>query len=322
MSALTIGTLLSMQGQFKVGKATKRSRYGMTSKDRMKRTTWSARLCVRAGLSYHVIDSEWKMFYPMPYEVQELVTHSRGLKTIVTFSSRHYNSLRLLRQTLSGLSTLDAIGLNLVVGNPAYLTKREIRRPAIRTLIDSIRFVRRHFKDLTVFIGTEGIISKAAQLSVEYNLIPFLLLDRGLEEDLATVRDFLRKGEIALYAPFLISENYPRLLHDILFRLSGYIMRRSWVRGELKNMGYDLTASTLRAVIQDKKPLPAKIIRSNLGIFLKKAASSLTIHGNMEEATKRINHIRRQGVTTVIGLPIKENEQQILSFGKCVSKSI
>ncbi|MDH5770591.1 MAG: hypothetical protein OEZ25_04810 [Candidatus Bathyarchaeota archaeon] len=294
----------------------------MISKDRMKRTSWSARLCARAGLSYHVIDSEWKMFYLMPYEAQELIAQSRGLKTIVTFSSRHYNSLRLLRQTLNGLGTLDAIGLNLVVGNPAYLTEREIRRPSIRTLVDSIRFVRRYFKDLTVFIGAEGLISKAAQLSVEYDLIPFLLLDRGLEDDLATVRDFVRKSEIALYAPFLISENYPRLLHDILFRLSGYIMRRSWVRGELKKLGYDLTASTLKAVIQDKKPLPTKLMRSNLGIFLKKAASSLTLYGNMKEVTERINHIRMQGVTTVIGLPIKENEQQILSFGKCVSKSI
>jgi len=313
---------MSIQVQFKCGKATKRSRYGMTSKDRTKRTLWSAKLCVRAGMSFHVIDSEWKMLYPTPSEVEDLVDHSHGLKTIVTFSTRHYNSLRLLRQTLSGFNAPDEIGLNLVVGNPAYLTEREIRRPSIRTLIDSIRFVRRRFNDLMVFIGTEGLISRAAQLSVEYDLIPLILLDRGLEEDIATVRDLVRNSEIALYAPFLISENYPRLLHDILYRLSGYIMRRSWVREDLRKLGYDLTESALRAVIQDKKPLPTRIMRSDLGRFLKKAASSFTISGNMKEVTERIDHIQKLGVTTIIGLPVKENDRQILSFGRLVSRSI
>jgi hypothetical protein len=65
--------------------------------------------------------------------------------------------------------------------------------------------------------------------------------------------------------------------------------------------------------ISTTAPVPlanaTKIMRSDLGIFLKKAASSLTLYGNMKEATKRIDHIRRQGVTAVIGLPIKENEQ-------------
>jgi len=285
----------------------------------MRRTIWSAELCSKAGLSYHLIDAEWKMFYMMPYEAQELVAHSKGLETIIAFSTRHSNSLKLLNQTISSIGT-RGIGLNLVVGNPAYLSSREIRRPCFRTLVDIVKFVRQRFEDLPVFVGTEGLGIQAAELCVEYDLIPFLLLDKGLEEEIAMVKDAMGRENAALYAPFLVSRNYPRLLRDILYRLAGYIMRRRWVKEELKKMGYDPTASALRAVIQEKRPLSSSFIESDLGAFLKEAASYLTMYGDVDMVAGKVGDLRKLGIMTLIGFPIKESAEQVLLLGKCASK--
>lgn len=311
--------LICMHGRFRCGKATKRSRYGSLSKDRVRRTIWSAELCTRAGLSYHLIDSEWKMFYMMPYEAQELIACSKGLKTIIAFSTRHRNSLRLLDQTMSGLDTRN-VALNLIVGNPAYLSSGEIRRPYFRTLVDTVKFVRSRFEDLTMFVGIEGLGAAAVELCVEYDLLPFLLLDKGLEDMVAMVKDITGRENAAVYAPFLVSKNYPRLLRDILYRLSGYVMRRRWVREGLKKLGYDPTVATLRAVIQEKRPLPSSFMESNLGIFLEEAASYLTMYGDVDSVTGKISDLRRLGIMTLIGFPIKENAEQILLLGKCASK--
>ena len=301
------------------GKATKRSRYGSLSKDRMRRTIWSAELCSKAGLTYHLIDSEWKKFYLMPYEAQELINHSKDLKTIFTFSTRHNNSLRLLKQTLEDIDT-SKVGLTLVPGNPAYLSTKEARKSGLKSLRIASEFVRRHFEDLDVFIGSEGLGPKIAELCAEYDLTPFLLLDKGFEEEIVKMKDVAKNHNFGLYIPYLISENYPRLLRDILFRLSGYVMRRRWVKEELKRMGYDPAISTLRAVIQEKKPLPSNFYESELGVFLEKAASYLTLYGNVDTVTKKLKEIHKAGVTTVMGLPIKENADQILQFGKCSVK--
>jgi len=305
-----------MSESLSFGKATKRSRYGPFSKDRMRRTVWSANVCSKAGLHYHLIDSEWKKFYMLPYEAQDLVVHSQDLKTIFTFSTRHTNCLSLIKQTVNTVGT-DNICLNLVAGNPAYLGSRELRRSSLRTLISAVKFVRKNYEDIRVFVGTEGLSSRIIELCMEYDLTPFLLLDRGIEEEVPRIEGVLKNREVGLYFPFMISENYPRLLRDILYRLSGYIMRRRWVRNEILKMGYDPSVSTLKAVIQEKKPLSSKFIESDLGTFLKEAASNLTIYGDQDRVIKTLRALRKIGITTMMGLPIKENEEQILQLGEC-----
>jgi hypothetical protein len=186
--------------------------------------------------------------------------------------------------------------------------------------VDVVKFVRQHFEDLPVFVGTEGLGVQAAELCVEYDLIPFLLLDKGLEDEIAIVEDAMGRENAALYAPFLVSKNYPRLLRDILYRLAGYIMRRRWVKEELKKMGYDPTVSTLRAVIQEKRPLPSSFMESDLGAFLKEATSYLTMYGDVDSVEGKIRDLRKLGIATLFGFPIKENAEQILLLGKCASK--
>jgi len=302
---------------FKGGKATKRTRFGRVWKSQSEGTLRSGEFCVKAGLNYHIIDSEWKWHYLMPYEVEKLVNSSKGLLTVLTFSSRHHGVLRLLDRTVNALTNRENFGLNLVAGNKAFLDWREVRRPPKMTLVDSIKFVRRCF-DGEVFIGTEGLVKTAAELAVEYNLIPFLLLDKNLEENLTIVKDIVGKRDIAVYVPFLISKNYPRLLNDVLYRLAGYILRRKWVQEELKKLGYDPMHPKIRAIGQEKRPLTSDLMTEKLSSFLKSAARVLTIYGDADAVAERITLLKKLGVNIVVGLPIKENEQQILSFGDCV----
>ena len=307
--------------RFMGGKATKRSRYGTKSKDRNSRTLEIAEFCLQANLRYHLIDSEWKWCYPSPFEALELASLSSNLKTVLTFTTRHTGSLKLLRQTLDIIKDQDRLGINLVVGNKAYLNLKENRKPAFRTLSNFVKFARCKNSDLEIFIGTEGLTKKVAELAAEYELIPLLLLDQGFEKNLAIIKDCIGKHPIAIYAPFLISHNDPKLLHDILYRLSNYILRRNWVRKEMESSGYDPTIPIIKAIIQDKKPFTQEIMNSTLGTILKRAADTLTIYGEPMSVIKKIKFFKRKGINIVIGLPIKDDKQQVLMFGDCVLKA-
>jgi len=312
---------MSCLGPLEGGKATKRSRYGLVAEDRTKRTLISMKLCSKAKLKYHVIDSEWKWHYLMSHEVQELVNQSNEIVTILTFSSRHVNSTRILRQSLETLNETDRIGVNLVIGNDSFLSDEELSSPPLRSLEHLIKFVRRRFPNVRAFIGTEGIASSAVDLISEYDLIPFLLLDKDLKKSKNVIEDNIGEKDFAIYVPYLISENYPRLFHDILYRLAGYFMRRRWIQRKLRELGYNLDFPVLKEVLQEKKPLSTSFINSKLGIFLKEVASILTVYGDVEEVTERIRQFRKLGFKIIIGLPIKENEEQIESFGKCMERA-
>ncbi len=301
------------------GKATKRSRYGATSRDRLVRTLRSAEMCLKGNLKYHVIDSEWKWAYLATYEVRKLLSCSRDLVTVITFSTRHLNSLRLMRRTVSEIASTDNLALNLVLGNKAYLNPAECKRPAVRTLIDSVKFMRRRFGEITAFIGTEGVTEEAAHLAAEYDLTPFVLLDKYLQRDLSLIKDICGVRDVAVYIPFLVSSNYARLLRDVLYRLSGYMLRRRWVQSELKKIGFDPTMSMMRAIIQEKKSLPTELMRSKLGSLLKTASESLALYGHEQLVLERLKSLQKLGANIFIGLPIKENDQQILSFAKCLN---
>lgn len=300
------------------GKATKLSRYGPSSGERLARALRAAELCRKAGIQSHLIDSEWKWYYLMVHEAETLLANSKIL-TIFTFTARHGNALRILRQTLSAANDLGSVGLNIVAGNKAYLNPNEIRKSPYKALLKAIKFVKRNYPEMKVFVGAEGLIKTAARLSVEYGLIPMLILDKELKRNLEIVKGFDKNMEIALYAPYLISRNYPRLLHDILFRLAGYILRRRWVQEELKALGYEPSLAMLKAVVQEKEPLSPKLLSSKLGAFLLRAVSDLTIYGDLEDVKEKIRKILKLGVNYLFGLPIKENEHQILAFGECVN---
>jgi hypothetical protein len=299
------------------GKATKRSRFGSVWKSHQIGTRRSAEVCQKAHLKYHVLDSEWIWHYLTPEEAKDLATRFHDVTTVLSFSSRHNGALKILRKTLeTGIS--DRIALDLVAGNKAYLTRNEAKRKPAKALIETVKFTRRHFQG-QIFVGTEGMWKASAQLAAEYDLIPFLLLDRSPEEGAAHFKDAIGKKEaVALYMPYLISENYPRLLDDVLQKLGGYIFRREWVQKGLKDLGVDPSQPDIRAIIKDKQKVTSKFLESRHGDFLRSAASTLAAYGTSEAVTERIEALHKSGYDIIIGYPIKENTEQTLAFGDCL----
>lgn len=304
------------------GKATKRTRLGRISASIARGTLRAAQSCIASGLEYHVVDAEWKMNYLRDDEVVDLLQVSEpAITTILTYSTRHSYCERNIQQALAGAVGSEKLGFCLVAGNGAYLHASERRRPLARTVREAVKFVTRNCGRREVWIGTEGILCLAAQLAVEYDLTPFMLFDRNLESNTHFLRD---RGirDYAVYVPFYISENPRRVLRDVLYRLSGYMLRRKWVREEAKRLNYDLSLPLLRNLVQEKRPLSKKLVKSPLGTLLTEAAGALSVFGQPQAVEERLRGIAKLGPSAIIGLPIKESGDQVSAFGRCFNAAM
>jgi hypothetical protein len=302
------------------GKATKRTRLGKITASIARGTLRSAQFCVASGLKYHIVDAEWKMNYLHDDEVTDLLEISDpSITTILTYSTRHSYCERNMRQAWTGASGFEKFGFCLVAGNPAYLDADERRRPLARTICEAVKIVKKNCEDREVWIGTEGVLRLAAELAIEHGLTPFLLFDKSLESNIQSLRDLGFTGDFAVYVPFYISANRRRVLHDVLYRLSGYMLRRKWVRQEARRLRYDLSLPILRTLVQEKRPLSKTLMKSSLGTLLAEAAGSLSVFGDPEAVEERLRVIAGLGPRVIVGLPIKESEDQIFAFNRCLS---
>jgi len=302
------------------GKSTKRARLGKITASIARGTVRSAEFCISSGLKYHVVDAEWKINYLHDDEVTDLLEVSDpSVTTILTYSTRHSYCERNIRQARMGASGFQKFGLCLVAGNAAYLDADERRRPLAKTVREAVKTVKREREDREVWIGTEGVLRLATELAIEYELTPFLLFDRSLESNIQSLRDRGFAGDFAVYVPFYVSANRRRVLHDVLYRLSGYMLRRKWVREEAKRLNYDLSLPLLRGLVQEKRPLSKKLMESPLGTLLREAAGSLSVFGDPGVVEERLRGIARLGPKVIVGLPIKESEDQISAFSRCLN---
>ncbi len=304
----------------KSGKATKRARLGKITASIARGTLRSAQFCIASGLKYHIVDAEWKMNYLHDDEVTDLLEISDpSITTLLTYSTRHSYCERNMRQAWTGASGFDKFGFCLVAGNAAYLDADERRRPLARTICEAVKTVKKNCEDREVWIGTEGVLRLATELAIEHELTPFMLFDKSLESNIQSLRDRGFTGDFAVYVPFYISANRRRVLHDVLYRLSGYMLRRKWVREEAKRLSYDLSLPLLRTLVQEKRPLSKKLMKSSLGTLLAEAASSLSVFGDPETVKERLRVIAGLGPKVIVGLPIKESEDQISAFNRCLN---
>jgi len=302
------------------GKATKRTRLGKITASIARGTVRGAQSCIASGLKYHVVDAEWKMNYLHDDEVTELLRMSDpSITTILTYSTRHSYCERNIRQARIGATGFERFGLCLVAGNAAYLDADERRRPLARTIREAVKTVKRDCEDGEVWIGTEGVLRLASELAVEHSLTPFLLFDRSLESNIQYLRDHGFTGDFAIYVPFYVSANRRRVLHDVLYRLSGYMLRRRWVREEAKRLNCDLSLPLLRSLVQEKRPLSKKLMKSPLGALLAEAAHSLSVFGDSVAVEAGLREISRFKPKVIVGLPIKESHDQISAFSRCLS---
>jgi len=174
--------------------------------------------------------------------LKKLLTFSENLnhelKTIITVSVRYFGSMRRIKKLTELTKKYENLGLNLVVGNKVYLTEREQKRSAALLLTKALKLAAKHLKEDKIFVGTEGLANTVSKLVSEYEITPFLLLDRNLEAEINKIRRVKSDCSIAVYAPYLTFAEGNDSPDEVIDKLLDYALRRKWVRETLAEKGY------------------------------------------------------------------------------------
>ena len=301
------------------GKITKRSRFGPKLKDQKKLTLTTSITCEKTKLHYHVLDSERVEHYVRRDEIPRLISNTKKLRTLLTLSARHRYSTKYLDEIALQLRRTKRLGLNLVAGNPQYLSMDEAKSRPADVLTHLTVATRKLLPDCEIFIGTEGLLKLSTSLAKEYDLKPFFLLDRSLNHDLLKVLNEIPKGETAVYTPYLVSEQGEKIAQEILTLLGPYIVRRRWVQRRMIENGYEPSYESVKKIIKLSEKSRKRVEDDPLGKLLLNCASKLAVFGPTEKVAEDIRNLFDQGITIVMGLPIKECEEQVIAFGRCVT---
>jgi len=260
-----------------------------------------------------VIDSEWKRNYLSLEELEYLLKYSENLnlelKTVITVSVRHYNSLKYIKGLAKLRERYSNLGLNLVAGNRLYLTEKEQKRPIAKLLKKAVKLAVKIFNDTEVFVGTEGVINIVSKLAAEHEIIPFLLMDKNLEEQITKIKTINKNGIIALYTPFLIFSKEDSDLNGMI-QLADYALRRKWVRKYLTRKGHNF--NQIQALFKEKKKAPNmkhQSMETLLHVF-----KELSIFGDMQTISRHLERLRE--VNIIIGFPLREEESQVRHFAE------
>lgn len=236
------------------------------------------------------------------------------LKTIVTVSVRHVDSMKRIKCIMKVAENHDNVGLNLVAGNKVYLTKRELERPIIKTLMRAVNFVTRRFEDNAIFVGVEGMTNTISKLISEYEITPFLLLDRSLKADIDKIRKIKSECPMAIYAPYLVFTDGNDASDEIINRLLDYALRRKWVQETLMEKGYD--SNQVYALLQRGQKENSQTQHQRLKETLTGIIGQLSIFGNEQTINRTLQMLREADI--IVGLPVKEEEGQVKQFASII----
>ncbi|MDG5775844.1 luciferase [Haloarculaceae archaeon H-GB2-1] len=171
------------------------------------------------------------------------------------------------------LSSLPApVDPVLVAGNPAYLTDEECRRP-VAPRLDAAA-------DGDHWVGTEGVERTALAVGGTQ----FELLSRTSMRDLQSLRAAGFDGELALYAPTVVTDDEDAILDG----LGAYLSRRRPVRQALPEGARTDSAAEGRA--------------RNV---LLQAASDYALVGTQSDVADRVEQFREAGADVVVGYPAR-----------------
>jgi len=279
-------------------------------------------ICARSGLEYHVIDSEWKENYITPNELENLLRlsedHCSNLKTVVTISVRHTCCLSRTSSLVGVMKEYRNASLCLVAGNRTYLDEKEAERSAARRLVDAARVARKHLEDRPIFAGMERLGKKALETVKEYRLVPFLLMDKSLEDNIVRVQKVNGKGSLALYLPYLTTSDGHDATTEVMGRLWKYALRRQWVRSDLLKRGYD---PTLLENTLNQDQAEGALIDNGVTDLLVNAVRELSIYGTTQDFIRSFEKLKQLGINTVIGLPLREEEEQVMTFSRHLQRA-
>jgi hypothetical protein len=170
----------------------------------------------------------------------------------------------------------DSVGRVLVAGHGAYLSEAEASR-AIASRLGAAR------EEATeAWVGTEGV----ERLALAAGGTQFELLTRSTDRAVRALRAAGFDGEVAVYAPTVLSDDDD----EILDAVGGYVSRRGAVRSALPgDTAAELTTGS-EATGRTREVLLA-------------ASQDFALTGTVEEVRERTDELREAGVDYVVGYP-------------------
>lgn len=162
----------------------------------------------------------------------------------------------------------------LVAGNRAYLTDDERRR----AVAPRLRAAREDTPD--AWVGTEGI----ERIALATGGTQFELLSRGTEREISAMRAAGFDGDVALYAPTVLTDDPDEMLEAI----GRYVARRRPVRRALPGdaaTGADAAGRTREVLLE--------------------AASEYALVGDVETVRDRVAGLEAAGVDRVVAYPAR-----------------
>jgi len=168
----------------------------------------------------------------------------------------------------------DSVGRVLVAGHGAYLSEDEGRRrvaPRIAAAAEA---------SADPWVGTEGI----ERVALATGATQFELLSRRTDRELSDLRTAGFEGEIALYAPTVVTDDDD----EILDALGEYVARRGPVSRALPEEAATDSAATGRA-----------------REILLAAAADYALVGSREKIADRVDALREAGADRVVSYPAR-----------------
>ncbi|MFC6905010.1 DUF7388 family protein [Halalkalicoccus tibetensis] len=162
----------------------------------------------------------------------------------------------------------------LVAGHGAYLTEDERSRAVAPRLGAAAE------ADPDAWVGTEGV----ERLALATGAPQFELLGRSTERDLRALRAAGFEGEVAVYAPTVLTDD----ADEVLDALGGYVSRRRPVARALPEGAPTDAAATGRA----REVLSA-------------ASGDFALVGDVEAVREQVGSLKAAGADTVVGYPAR-----------------
>ncbi|SDJ85021.1 DUF7388 family protein [Natronorubrum texcoconense] len=166
----------------------------------------------------------------------------------------------------------DAVGRVLVAGHPAYLTDEERDRAVAPRLGAALETTP------DAWVGTESV----ERIAMATGATQYDLLSRTTHRELRALRSAGFEGDIAVYAPTVLTDDEDRILEAV----GEYVSRRRPVERALPDDAAIGTSATGRA-----------------RAILLEAADDYALAGTPDDVCAQTDALREAGATTVVGYP-------------------
>jgi len=172
----------------------------------------------------------------------------------------------------------DGVRRVLVAGHPAYLSEEEADRAIAPRLGAGIE------RAPDAWVGTEGV----ERLALATGATQFELLSRDTERSLRALRAAGFEGDLAVYAPTVLSDDEDAVLDAI----GDYVARRGAVRRAMPDGGRADAGAEGRS---------REVLRS--------AVEDYALVGDSATVNERVSSLREAGATSIVGYPARGIEE-------------